>query len=141
MGSNPGYLFKYFLLTEGSDQSKQGFVGRKQYPDQYSYCFNWICCTLNQNRFKKHFLFRSVHHMEKTFNLETELTINSVSTTLKAMLWPLVTNTETVPLRKITRNCRLHNTLMLKVKTFWKVLLKVFFLNPELANVHCIYIF
>ena len=40
--------------------------------------------------------------MEKTFNLETELTINSVSTTLKAMLWPLVTNTETVPLRKIT---------------------------------------
>ena len=40
--------------------------------------------------------------MEKTFNLETELTINSVSTTLKAMLWPLVTNTEIVPLRKIT---------------------------------------
>ena len=36
--------------------------------------------------------------MEKTFNLETELTINSVSTTLKAMLWPLVTYTETVPL-------------------------------------------
>ena len=28
--------------------------------------------------------------MEKTFNLETELTINSVSTTLKAMLRPLV---------------------------------------------------
>ena len=40
--------------------------------------------------------------MEKTFNLETELTINSVSTTLKAMLWPLVTNTEIFPLRKIT---------------------------------------
>ena len=40
--------------------------------------------------------------MEKTFNLETELTINSVSTTLKAMLWPLVTNTEIVPFRKIT---------------------------------------
>ena len=36
MGSNPGYLLKYFLLTEGSDQSNQGFVGRKQYPDQYS---------------------------------------------------------------------------------------------------------
>ena len=40
--------------------------------------------------------------MEKTFNLETELTINSVSTTLKAMLSPLVTNSEIVPLRKIT---------------------------------------
>ena len=40
--------------------------------------------------------------MEKTFNLETELTINSVSTTLKAMLLPLLTNIETVPLRKIT---------------------------------------
>ena len=46
--------------------------------------------------------------MEKTFNLETELTINSVSTTLKAMLLPLLTNIETVPVRKITTWLKLN---------------------------------
>ena len=28
------------IIPEDSDGAKQGFVGRKQYPDQYSICFN-----------------------------------------------------------------------------------------------------
>ena len=28
------------IIPEGSDGAKQGFVGRKKYPDQDSICFN-----------------------------------------------------------------------------------------------------
>ena len=35
------------IITEDSDRAKQGFVGRKKYPDQYSINFNQICCILS----------------------------------------------------------------------------------------------
>ena len=35
------------IIPEDSDGAKQGFVGRKKYPDQDSICFNWFWVFLN----------------------------------------------------------------------------------------------